>query len=258
MVNLTWTHKELLKDLKGFVSGTEDYVCHEVNAGSRWLNPGAPIPDLLRIRKSYTRPDFIIYEVKASRSDFMSDITSGKWQKYLPYCSRLYFATPAHGVAKPEDIPKGIGWIVRGDQGWHVRKAPHVKEFEIDVSYIMALLMAESRERQDACRQAAVCRYQASFHNARFGAKVRKILDNRERSLKRIAFMRRRYNEASKVIEEHLGIRIFKGWGDDLGRKIKSMKAGVDENDLRSLECYVDRIQDVLKDIKSKANNIPQ
>ncbi len=42
--------------------------------------------------------DFTIVEVKTSAADFRSD---GKWQEYLPYCDRFYFAVP-------EDFPHAI------------------------------------------------------------------------------------------------------------------------------------------------------
>lgn len=54
--------------------------------------------DVLAIKKAY-RTEFRIYECKASRSDLLADTKHLKFEKYYPYCNRLYFA-----------IAKGIEW----------------------------------------------------------------------------------------------------------------------------------------------------
>ncbi len=254
-MTVSWTHKTLLADLRGFLEFTGDYVCNEVNAGSRWLFPDTPIPDILRIRKSYTRPDFVVYEVKASRSDFMSDITKGKWKNYLPFCSRIYFATPAKGVATAGDIPPGVGWMTRKDDvdgGWSVRKAPVCRQFEPDFQYVMALLMAEAEDRQYAERQVEVARYQARMHNVQFGKKVAKILNNRHRALRRIQFLRRRYFEAARELEVQLGIRIFKNWGDDLASRLREVRSGIPERELQTVDAYVSRLREAVDKLKSR------
>lgn len=45
------------------------------------------------------------YEIKVSRSDFISD---KKWEEYLPYCSWFYFIAPK-GIIRKEELPTGIG-----------------------------------------------------------------------------------------------------------------------------------------------------
>jgi len=47
------------------------------------------------------------YEVKISRQDFLHD---KKWEGYLEYCTKFYFAAPK-GVIKPEELPESIGLI---------------------------------------------------------------------------------------------------------------------------------------------------
>ncbi|QRE00351.1 hypothetical protein [Burkholderia phage BCSR5] len=55
----------------------------------------------------------VIVEVKSSRADFMSDIKTGKWENYLPYCNQLYFAVPKKVYAKvKDDLPAGCGLFV--------------------------------------------------------------------------------------------------------------------------------------------------
>jgi hypothetical protein len=47
------------------------------------------------------------YEIKTSAADFNRDT---KWQEYLPYCERFYFACPAELIGA-FDIPPGIGLV---------------------------------------------------------------------------------------------------------------------------------------------------
>lgn len=82
------------------------------------------------------------WEVKVSRSDFLSDIRSAKYERYLPHCRKLYFATPA-GLLSKDEIPEGMGLTVRGDNGWHVVKAPRLRKVDPGTHAItlMAMLM---------------------------------------------------------------------------------------------------------------------
>jgi hypothetical protein len=51
-----------------------------------------------------------IYEIKASRGDFLRD---GKWERYLPFCTHFAFVAPAGAIAKWE-LPRGVGLIEYG------------------------------------------------------------------------------------------------------------------------------------------------
>jgi hypothetical protein len=51
--------------------------------------------------------EFAVVEVKSSVPDFRSD---AKWQEYLPYCDRFYFAVPDHFPA--DILPDDCGIIV--------------------------------------------------------------------------------------------------------------------------------------------------
>jgi hypothetical protein len=59
------------------------------------------------MKKSWSKPLTIVYEVKVSRSDFLSD---DKWKFYLPYCNEFYFVCPA-GLIKPEELPPEAGLL---------------------------------------------------------------------------------------------------------------------------------------------------
>jgi hypothetical protein len=70
------------------------------------------------------RGDFAIVEVKSSIEDFRSD---HKWQEYLPYCDRFFFAVTEsfpHQV-----VPEACGLIVADGFTAVVRRASPVQPF---------------------------------------------------------------------------------------------------------------------------------
>lgn len=70
--------------------------------------------DVLRLQipyDSWDGPRITGYEVKVNRSDFLSDVRSGKWEKYLAWCNGLYFVFPAGFSVAKDEIPKGVGGI---------------------------------------------------------------------------------------------------------------------------------------------------
>lgn len=66
----------------------------KIGKGWGYKRNGVPRADIVTIMPSYTRFLITIYEVKSNRADFLSEIKSGKWKKYLPHCHRFYFAMP--------------------------------------------------------------------------------------------------------------------------------------------------------------------
>lgn len=61
------------------------------------------------IRKSYSNPLTIGYEIKISKSDFLTD---KKWTGYLSYCNELYFVCPSH-LIQPNEVGEQVGlmWV---------------------------------------------------------------------------------------------------------------------------------------------------
>lgn len=164
-----WRHDELAEDL-AIAKGPTPFL--NVPLGSIWLqqdrnrkasldilnsegaeayykaqkNQKQPhLADVIIIKPSYTRFCVSIFEIKISRSDFLSDIRSGKWMGYLKHCHRFYFAV-AQGVAKKEDIPEEAGLIIRGPNGWQVQKGAPVIDNEIPQETLMSMLFVKQRE----------------------------------------------------------------------------------------------------------------
>ena len=139
---LNFTHRELCFDL-AIAKGTR-FI--EVPLGSVWLNSfdGPGQADVITIKPSYNRFNLDIYEIKVSRSDLLNDIKSGKYKKYLPHCNRLYFAVK-QDICNKEEIPEGVGLIVRGDRGWKTVKSTEKREIEPSIEMLQALVFFNGR-----------------------------------------------------------------------------------------------------------------
>lgn len=99
------THDELMIRLADYLGGMTDRMIWT----DMQLGPcGSPRPDVYTIRKSYTQPKPMAYEVKVSVSDFRSDVTKGKWQTYLKFATGVIFVVPK-GLITKADVPNGCG-----------------------------------------------------------------------------------------------------------------------------------------------------
>lgn len=144
MIEKRWKHDELADDL-AISKGGIPFL--NVCLGSPWLNgrkQKTPRADLVVCRPSYRRFCLSIYEVKVSRSDFLSDIRSGKWKEYLKHCNRFYFAVSS-GVLQKKDLPDDAGLITRGPNGWSTSKAAPELNTEIPIDTLKSIIFARQR-----------------------------------------------------------------------------------------------------------------
>jgi hypothetical protein len=154
------THDELAADLAAHCRATYSMVWTDMQLGAS----GSPRPDVYVLPPSYARFDPVAYEVKVSIADARSDWKSGKWQNYYAFATRVYMAAPT-GLVKREDLPPGLGLIVRGEHGWKVTKAPQHRRLEGGTlpheTWVKLLLDGPERlvsqrvrEREMECRRA--------------------------------------------------------------------------------------------------------
>lgn len=115
-----WTHQTLCDDLESHLRGNTDRMVFQ-NITMGQYHGGRP--DVFTVMKSFANFRADTYEIKVSRSDFLSDVTSGKWRKYLDHSHAVWFAVP-EGMIKASELPEGVGLTVRGPKGWRsLRKA---------------------------------------------------------------------------------------------------------------------------------------
>lgn len=100
-------------------------------------------PDVFSMRPvlNVTRSQPWSHEVKISRSDYLSDVRSGKWKNYQRFSCRIYFACPA-GLIHPQEIPEGAGlWCFSDGQWQEMKPAPFCKGWQIGPREMMKLIM---------------------------------------------------------------------------------------------------------------------
>lgn len=140
-----WHHDQLAHDLACHLRGFGDVVVWE----DMQLGPsGSARPDLYVIPKSYSAFKPRVYEIKVSRSDFLSDVTSGKWQKYLEFASCVIFAVPK-GLVNIGEVPSGCGLICRGES-WRQAKRATVQSVSTLPRNAWLKLLFDGIERQAA------------------------------------------------------------------------------------------------------------
>lgn len=211
-----WSHDSLLVDLIGHLRTAEDYVVGEPT----WGPAGSVRPDVLRIRKSYTRIDIQVYEVKSNRPDFLAEMRTSKWREYIPRCTRMYFATPLTGVIRDKsEVPEACGWIARSEHGWRTVVTPRIREVTPTYNEVLALLMNCDDRVRRAERQVEAARKIGHFYNVRKNKrlcrwmdKLGDLNDNGRKSRKMMV-------EARHILEEATGLQLGRwhyGWQGEL------------------------------------------
>jgi len=142
------THRQLVDLVCDWRRTPKRLVFGECKLGSDWLHDGVPVADVLTLDVHYRQPLPTIYEVKASRSDFLADTNDGKWRKYLPYASRLYFAVPV-GLVSKDDVPAECGLVTYNadHRTWRVVKGAPVRSVELADEVWLSILY---RQREEA------------------------------------------------------------------------------------------------------------
>ena len=112
-----WTHDGLMADLAGHLragsNGRQDLQ----------LGPaGSPRPDGFTINKSFMHPCQTAYECKISVADFRSDVTSGKWMKYLDMLARSSLRFHPGSLVKM--MSQTLWLILRHENAWRLAKKP--------------------------------------------------------------------------------------------------------------------------------------
>lgn len=87
----------------------KDAFFTEVKNGSTFMPPrqGLLRLDAVAFKKSWAHPLVTGYEIKVNRQDFLRD---NKWNTYLQYCHKFFFACPK-GLILPEELPPEVGLI---------------------------------------------------------------------------------------------------------------------------------------------------
>jgi hypothetical protein len=101
----------------------KDVFVTECKNGSTWFTHNLLKLDAWVLKRTYSPPTTIGYEIKVDRQDFEQD---QKWIDYLPYCHEFYFACPA-GLVRSDELPPNVGlvWVSSTGKPHTKHKAEH-------------------------------------------------------------------------------------------------------------------------------------
>jgi len=194
-----WQHDDLARDLARHLQNPRRLSWTDMQLGSS----GSPRPDVYTLEKSYQRPDPTSYEVKVSRANFLSDTTSGKWQKYLKYSQCVIFAVPA-GMIERKEIPAKCGLIVRHENGWRTMRRATRERCEMPRDALMKLIIdgasrvfAERIEPRPANAWAAV-----EAIRKKFGDRVAGVVHDVARAEERMSYASKAAAEVVAIAHE--------------------------------------------------------
>lgn len=133
-----WGHDALQHDLAQHLRDVDLMVWENMPMGMA----GSIRPDVYTMRKSFTNPRPLAYEIKVTKADFARDVGADKWSAYLQVARSVTFAVPQNLIKKTE-IPPNCGLMVRTDKAWITLKAPRMQaDVEIDYTLCMKLLIS--------------------------------------------------------------------------------------------------------------------
>lgn len=198
-----WTHDELAHDLALYLQQRADplMVWENMQLGSMH----SARPDVYTIRKSYSAPRPMIYEIKVTIQDYRSDVGSGKWQKYLPFCSAMVFAVPS-GLVTKKDLPEGCGLIVRSEKGWRMARGPTLSTTGLGdlppEMWMKLVLDGVNRTTQERARDRVTKWIYNAEAGTRLGKEVRDAINNKRGLLDQIKRLKNKVHEYEFYIAE--------------------------------------------------------
>jgi len=209
------THNELVESLELHLDnpmGFSNQGAFSLSNFSMGIGNRNGFADVVTINASYSNSLFTVYEVKASKQDFRSDVNSGKYLKYLEVCNRLFFAAPK-GIISKKDLPEGVGLIsYNPEKGWRVTKGAPVKQMEIPNDVLLKFIWANNlkRIRIRNLKEMRILKDNLSLiqRAGEIGKKIGEAVANRDDCYwkKRCENESENYKKFIKEIEEELGL----------------------------------------------------
>lgn len=236
------THDELAHNLATHLIADDRMVWEDLPAGKA----GSIRPDVYTIRKSYSNPSPISYEIKVSVSDFRSDVTSGKWKGYLEFSDGVVFAVPK-GLITRKDLPLGCGLITFNGQFWNTVKRPTLHNSELNSELLLKLLIS-GKERQSQPDTPKLRGFHEEMHleklRQKFGYDFRRKIAELENHPQMVAEL----EGIRKCLADAIGIELC-DWGFErrASRRIEEITLLADEKGRKEkLNSELDRLKKIL------------
>lgn len=199
--------------------------------------------DLWVMKSSWSNPCCWAYEIKVSRSDFMSD---DKWPNYLPLCNEFYFVCP-RGMIAPEELPPEAGLIWCSKSGTRLftkKKAPH-RSVKIPESLFRYILM--HRSNHGGKDKSGVAYWQQWLEEKKVKSdlgycvsrKIQEIVEERivkaERENFRLMELNESYAEIRRILIT-LGYDEKRFTTSQVQRRLEELRDGVPKDFMRSVK----------------------
>jgi len=219
----------------------------------------SPCPrlDAWAMRKSWTHPCAIGYEIKVDRSDFLND---KKWPEYLPFCHEFYFVCTSGLITKEEISPEvGLMWVAESGNVLYTKKKAPYRKVTIPSTLYEYLLMARIKISCEMGSQVEL--YQNWFENSEantelgreIARKIRKKVDNEVGNLrqhnKQLEQHLEQLEAAERVLKE-LNIDVDRTYVGDFKKKLKEVLNGIPadfEMSIHNAHSYLGQLLNQLK-----------
>lgn len=220
-----WGHNELAADLASHLLGNTDrLVWCDMQLGPS----GNQRPDVYAMEKTYSRLDARVYEVKVSRADFLSDVTSGKWQGYLRWCNAVVFAVP-EGLVKRDEVPAGCGLYVRRENGWKGVRKPTLQRLTELPTTVWQKLVFDGIQRAEGPKIAIRNQYLATERALKaLGAEWGRAVRSRDNAVYRLEEEKKNLEKERAVVVEEIR-SVQRRHLDEIRGEMDKVRAALDE-----------------------------
>lgn len=134
-------HNNIIYDFIKFKETMGCFVFEDMEIKTQY---GVSRPDVFTVEKTLNEDNIkpTTYEIKHSRSDFLSDMKKpDKWKSYLEVSEKLYYVCP-EGVIKKEDVPKECGLIYQlSDKSFKTIKNAKKGNGKLTLSIMMKMML---------------------------------------------------------------------------------------------------------------------
>ena len=251
---------QLLKDRHA-----DDVFVPECKNGPTHIADDLQIFDAWVMKKSWTHPLTIGYEIKVSRADFMQDT---KWPGYLKWCNEFYFVCPSQ-VIRPEELPPEVGliWCSKNMTRLYTKRKAVYRQIEPPDALFRYILMARARVTRDQHPKENNIGYWKKWMRQRDGKaalgrsvsrRLNEVLDEEVvkvgRENKRLQDRIGELEEVKEILKE---LGVDKGWFSSYAvrRRIEELQGTIPKDLERSVNNTVsqlERFQESLKKFKGE------